>query len=164
MPVAFSGNDIVTKIGPGSFYFTVSGNLQNGVYLSGLLPSRPGVIQEGYWTGEKGSDIIFFHDSSNVAGFRLMMSLSGDFIYSGLNASQGDIPMSNFKIYTDWDRNLNLPVAPTFAEDDLSATLSLDTLRSCNNSNVLPYSNYYTFNSDFYLGDYDLRRRSGRLG
>lgn len=146
--------DARVVIMPGVFYFTVSGELQNGVVLSGLVASEPGLNQVGHWMGQHNNDYISFFDSTSVPGFRIQMSLSGDFIYSGTSTTQQNLPASNFITYAEWDETLNQGMAPMSGVDDSTFSLSIDTIASCKPSPTNPYSDYYFFNTAFLTPDF----------
>lgn len=146
--------DTVVVILPGVFYFTVHGDLQDGVSLSGLQAESSTVYQEGYWQGAKGGDYLEYFDSSSVEGFRIQMSLSGDFEYLGSDLTQADIPASNFTVFGEYNTGTGLGESPDIGEDDLSKTLSIDTAKSCKYSPSTPYRDYFYFDSRFMLPDY----------
>ncbi len=147
-------SDLNVSIMPGVFYFSVSGELQNGVVLGGLLPYSDSLNQVGYWNATNTVDYLKFFDSTSVAGFRIRMNVSGDFRYIGADVTQSDIPASSFYTYASWDDISKVGLTPLIVEDDISKTLSIDTANSCKNSPTNPYSDYYDFNSNFYFDDF----------
>jgi len=137
------------EIFPGVFYLTVFGDLQEGIELGGLVASEDNP-QLGFWNAEHGSDYIYIFDSSSSPGFRLQFSLGGDFIYSGDDLSQENIPVSNLKIFSEWDESSNNSLLPVIAVNDSSATF--DIFDSCASAN----SSSYSFNNNFLTGDYSV--------
>lgn len=135
---------------PGYFYFTISGDLQDGVVLSGLKPAGDTVYQTGYWNSDKNLDYLQFFDSTDVPGFRIQMFLDGDFKYQGVHSEQGDISVSNFKIVPSWDDISGVASSPSVGVDDIFSTLNIFSAYSCKPDDLLEYSEYYDFNSDFF--------------
>jgi hypothetical protein len=142
-------SDVNATILPGTFYLSVFGDLQDGINLSGLGVPGPDP-QVGYWIAQDGIDFINFFDSTATEGFRMQFSLGGDFIYSGANLAQGNIPASNFVTYAEWDSENNMAVTPTIAMDDLTQTLSIDSVNSC----PLVNTSHYEFYPKFYSGNF----------
>ncbi len=139
---------------PGYFYFTISGDLQDGVSLSGLVPASDGVYQRGYWNSDRNYDYLYFFDSTGVPGFRIQMYLDGDFVYNGASSDQPDIPASNFRIFPNWNLLSNSSSFPVVGVDDVFSTLNINSAESCKPDPLMDYSDYYQFDSDFFVGDY----------
>jgi hypothetical protein len=155
--VAFSssfGTENTVVIMPGTFYFSINGNIQNGVNLSGLKPASPTTYQVGYWILDKNSDFLYYYDSSEVPGFRIQMYLNGDFEYSGSYPDQGNIPLSRFSVFSEWDNVSQEGKIPTIGLDSSMATLNINSYNSCLPFGETNYSDFYDFNNDFYSYPY----------
>ncbi len=140
---------VTATILPGVFYISIFGDLENGINLEGLGPPGP-LPQVGTWTGEKNVDYLQFFDHTAADGFRIQFFLDSDFIYIGSDASQADIPASNFVAYAEWDEIGDSAVIPTKAIDDNQQTLSINSAESCPMVSVTDYE----FNSEFLNDDF----------
>lgn len=117
-------NDILSFVAYGAF--------NNGVNLTNLSEPQ-NFSQTVYWDYIESRDYIYFRDSTTVPGFRIQLYMSssdvGNFVYTGESVSQGSIDKSNFKIMGDYYSST--PYPPSFGVDDSTATLNINSARSC---------------------------------
>jgi len=69
----------------------------------------------------------------------------GNFVYTGDSVSQLSIDKSNFRIYSNYQSQT--PLSPTKGLDEHNFTLSINSLNSCEDAQVL---SAYSFHDDFY--------------
>ncbi len=136
------------EIGPGEMWITAHGAFEDGVFLEGGAVSMNDRVSKWYYDEE--FDYITFKDSASPDGFRLDLYLSsedfGNFVYTGSNLLQSNIPAENFVVAGNYDIETGNYTAPIKGVDDVFATLNIDSSESCSDA----------FNMDSYIFHDDL--------
>ena len=152
----FADVETIVIVLPGAFYFTIHGDMQDGISLAGLRPAGTHTSQVGYWNADTNLDYLKLYDSTGIEGYRLQLYMGSNFEYVGPSTSQSAISATKFITYSNWDSINKIGEMPTIGSNSNYFTYFVDSSKSCKPSDTNPYSDYYQFNSSFVIGDFKM--------
>ncbi len=146
-----------------TFGIAVAGDFAGTLPLSEVTSPQL-TEQSSTWSWIETEDYIFFRDSTSTAGFKINFYMSsvdtGNFVYSGSSAAQGNVDVANFKVWGGYEAVSGTYFAATKGVDSATTTLNIDSSISCVGAQTL--SNY-TFHDDLLSAtkEYGLTMSSG---